>query len=108
MAQIRNFDQVLFRKSFSNSGGKEVIAIPNLIALQKNLTTDFYRQKFHTSNVKMLVSNRSFTRFFRFPIRLIELRSNFLVTHLASQNTKRKNVFLQAEPFRHLFMLSFA
>ena len=34
MAQTRNFDQVLFRKSFGNGGGSKV-AMPNLIALQK-------------------------------------------------------------------------
>ncbi len=45
MAQIRNFDQVLFRKSFSNSGGKEVIAIPNLIALQKESYDRFLQAK---------------------------------------------------------------
>jgi DNA-directed RNA polymerase subunit beta len=33
MAQLRNFDQVNFRKSFSNNKDREVV--PNLIAIQK-------------------------------------------------------------------------
>ena len=39
MAQVRNFDQAIFRKSFSNNKDKE--AIPHLIALQKNSYEQF-------------------------------------------------------------------
>lgn len=62
MAQVRNFDQAIFRKSFSNNKDKE--AIPHLIALQKNSYEQFLQANIDSKSREAVGIQSVFNSFF--------------------------------------------